>query len=122
MKKLGTLFTLLCIMHLFALGGLVGYLFATGRLDGQKVSGIIAMLRHQGTPDKFNEQLYDILEPTPATNPATAPASHPAVASDNRDATLGNSAQDRLDIARQAMEQERIRLESAAQELRHQHE
>jgi flagellar motility protein MotE (MotC chaperone) len=122
MKKLGTLFTLLCIMNLFALVGLLGYLFGTGRLDKQKATAIVAMIRHQGEPEKFNEKLYDILEPTPATNPATAPASQPAVADAADNASLGTSAQDRLQIANQAMQQERIRLDTLAQELRNRQE
>ena len=121
MKKLGTLFSLLCIMNMLAIAGLLGYLFGTGRLDKPKVGAIVAMVRHRGTPEKLNEKLYDILEPIPTTNPATAPASPPAVADGSSpDPTLGASAQDRLSIAAQAMQQERLRLDARAQELRDQ--
>ena len=122
MKKLGTLFSLLCIMNMLALAGLLGYLIGTGRLDKQKVGGIVAIARHQGTPEKFNEKLYDILEPVPPVA-ATAPASQPALADGSTpDPTLGASAQDRLTIATQAMQQERLRLDARAQELRNQQE
>src|SRR5271165_5086688 len=117
MKKLGTLFTLLCIMNLLAILGLLGYLVGTGRLDKQKFGAIVAMVRHQGEPEKFNEKLYDILEPKPAS--ATAPASQPSVANAGADVSLGASSQDRLAIAAQAMQQERIRLDSLAPELSH---
>jgi hypothetical protein len=122
MKKLGTLISLLCIMNMLAIAGLLGYLFGTGRLDKQKFGAIVAMVRHQGEPEKFNEKLYDILEPTPATNPATAPASQPALADGASDPTLGASAQDRLTIAAEAMQQERLRLDARAQDLRNQQE
>jgi hypothetical protein len=123
MKKISTLFSLLCIMNMLAIAGLLGYLFGTGRLDKQKVGAIVAIARHQGAPDRFNEKLYEILQPTPATNPATAPASQPAVADGgNPDPTLGASAQDRLTIAAQAMQQERLRLDTRAQDLRNQQE
>ncbi len=79
MKKLASLFTLLCIFNLLALAGLIGFLLATGRLDGPKANAIADLLRHKGTPNKFREQLYDILQPT--SQPAIAPASQPALAS-----------------------------------------
>ena len=123
MKKLGALFSLLCIMNMLAIVGLVGYLFGTGRLDKPKVGAIVTMVRHQGTPEKLNEKLFDILEPTPTTNPAAAATSQPASADGGTpDATLGASAQDRLSIAAQAMQQERLRLDARAQELRNQQE
>ncbi|HUO10179.1 MAG TPA: hypothetical protein VM008_17870 [Phycisphaerae bacterium] len=118
MKKIGTLFTLLCVMNFLAIVGLVAYLFGTGRLDKQKFGAIVTLVRHQGEPEKFNEKLYDILEPAPATASATAPASQPAMA----DLSLGISSQDRLAIASETMQRERTRLDSLAQELRHRQE
>ena len=122
MKKLGSLFLLLCILNLFAGAGLVGYLVATERLDKPKAAAIVDLLRHKGTPDKFRETLYDILEPSPATT--SAPASQPALAADMtpaNDATAG-TAQDRINAAHQAVDQETLRLENQAQELRHRQE
>jgi flagellar motility protein MotE (MotC chaperone) len=121
MKKLASLLLLLCILNLLAVAGLVGYLVATERLDKQKASAIVDLLRHKGTPDKFRETLYDILEPTPSTS--TAPASQPALAADtpSSDTTPG-SAQDRINASHQALDQETLRLENQAQELRHRQE
>jgi len=123
MKKIGTLFTLLCILNLFAIGGLAAYLVGTGRLDGNKANAIVDMLRHKGTPDRFREQLYDIMEPT--TAPASEPSTQPTVAlndSDGSPASKIASAQDRIDYTRQAIEKERLRLENQAQELRNRQE
>lgn len=122
MKKLTSLFVLICVLNLFALIGLAGYLVGTGRLDKPKAAAIADMLRHKGTPEKFRETLYDILEPTPATT--SAPASQPAIASDVSlpDPSFSTSAEKRIDAGHQAMEQERIRLENQAQELRHRQE
>ncbi len=118
MKKIGSLFLLLCVLNLFALLGLGGYLLASGRLDKTKATAIADLLRHKGTPEKFRETLYDILEPAPATT--SAPASQPAVADSNLpDPQFSTSAQDRIDAGHQAMEQERLKLENQAQELRH---
>ncbi|MGN6367265.1 MAG: hypothetical protein ACTHN5_03300 [Phycisphaerae bacterium] len=121
MKKIGTLLSLLCIMNVLAAAGLVGYLFGTGRLDKQKVGAIVAIVQHKGAPEKFNEKIADMLNPPAATNPATAPATQPGLADGGTpDPTLGASAQDRLAIAAQAMQQERLRLDARAQELRNQ--
>ncbi len=121
MKKIGSLFVLICVLNLFALMGLAGYLVGTGRLDKQKATSIVDLLRHKGTPEKFRENLYDILESTPTTT--TAPASRPAVAeADLPPPTFASGAQDRIDAGHQAMEQERLRLENQAQELRHRQE
>jgi hypothetical protein len=45
MKRLYHMLALLALVNLFAIGGLVGYLFASGRLDGGRVEQIAAVLR-----------------------------------------------------------------------------
>lgn len=117
MKKFGSLFSMICVMHVVAALGLVGYLVATKRLDKEKSAAILDLLRHQGTPDKLREQLYDIIEPTTAT--ASAPASSLAHTTHTQESILAATAVDRIDVTRQAIEQERLKLEAEAQELRH---
>jgi flagellar motility protein MotE (MotC chaperone) len=119
MKKLGSFFVMLCVINLLALLGLAGYLFGTGRLDGPKAKAIADMLRHKGTPDNFREQLYDILEPATASAPASQMA---AAGSQPAEGDTVYSAADRIDTERRAVEQERIHLESEAQDLRHRQE
>jgi flagellar motility protein MotE (MotC chaperone) len=121
MKKILTFLALLCVLNLLATAGLVGYLAATDRLDMPKLHTIADLLRHKGSPERLREQASEIIEPPPATAPATAPASRPALA----DVGLERgpvTAQERLDYARQAMEQERLQLENEAQDLRHRQE
>lgn len=122
MKKMGSFLMMLVVMNLLALGGLGGYLVATGRLDQPKAGAIVDLLRHKGTPEKIREQLYEIMEPAAATTsaPATQGSGTAAVAegSSGPGSVLGASASDRLEISRQVMEQERIKLEGEAQELR----
>jgi flagellar motility protein MotE (MotC chaperone) len=119
MKKLVTFLMMILLLNLFAAAGLAGYLVATGRLDKPKAVVIADLLRHQGTPKDLRTQVTDILEPAPATAPATGPASRPAGSlADAGPAT----AEERIDFARQAMEQERLRLDAERQNLRHEHE
>jgi flagellar motility protein MotE (MotC chaperone) len=117
MKKLFTFVSMLCLLNLLAVGGLLGYLIATQRVDRNKAVVIADLLRHQGTPENLRAQVIEILGP-PATAPATGPASRPALARFDGPAT----AEERIDFARQAMEQERLRLEIDAQDLRHRQE
>jgi hypothetical protein len=120
MNKIGSFLGLLAILNLLGLVGLVAFLAATGRLDSAKAHAIADLLRHQNTPATVRDQLDDLLEKSvPATAPATstAPATAPAIAN-----PLAASAEDRLAYARQAMEQERLRLETQAQELQHRQE
>jgi flagellar motility protein MotE (MotC chaperone) len=126
MKKIASLFLLICVLNLLALGGLAGYLVATDRLDAPKAAAIVDLLRHQGTPVKFRETLYDILQPAPATT--SAPASQPAMASADAPADSAlpspppGTAQDRINAAHEAVDQQQLRLENEAQELRHRQE
>lgn len=45
MKRLYHMLALLALVHMFALAGLVGFLVATGRVDGQKVERVARVLR-----------------------------------------------------------------------------
>jgi hypothetical protein len=122
MKKVMQFLTMLCVLNILVIAGLAGYLVATGRLDKQKGGTIVDLLRHQGTPDKFRETVYDILEPVAATAPASQPATAPGALADDHGPQAGASAQERIAFARQMMEQERLSLENEAQELRHRQE
>ncbi|HVS70109.1 MAG TPA: hypothetical protein VHQ47_02525 [Phycisphaerae bacterium] len=120
MKKIASFLSLLAIFNLLALAAVIIYLSSTNRLDGAKAHAIADLLRHQGEPPALREKLADILDPKPA---ATAPATQSAATqSSDGDIPLAASAQDRLDFARQAMEQERLRLETQAQDLQHRQE
>jgi hypothetical protein len=121
MNKMVKVLVIVCVLNVLAGVAIAGFLFGTGRLDGSKVRVIADLARHRGTPDKLREKVGEILEPTAAgAATASAPASQKGrapgeIADDHSPA----SAQARIDFARQAMEQERIRLENQAQELRH---
>jgi flagellar motility protein MotE (MotC chaperone) len=109
---------MLCLLNLLAVGGLLGYLIATQRVDKTKAVVIADLLRHPGTPENLRLGVNALLTPAAATAPATGPASRPALAHLDGPAT----AEARIDFARQAMEQERLRLELEAQDLRHRQE
>ncbi len=53
---------LLALIHLFAIAGLVGYLFASGRLNAERVNQMAMVLRGE------------FPKPQPASQPASAPA------------------------------------------------
>jgi hypothetical protein len=117
MKKIASFLGLLAVFNVLAVAALIGFLVATGRLDGNKARAISDLLRHKGAPTGLREQLADLLEPTA---PATAPAATaPAASQPASDVPLAASAQERIEFARQAMEQDRLRLETQAQELQH---
>ena len=119
MKKIGSLLTMILVMNLVAALGLAGYLLATGRLDKEKATAMLDMVKHKGTPEKLREKLYDIMEPTPATSTAPSTQSLAAKTVENElTSVLAASASDRLEMSRQAIEQERLKLEAEAQDLR----
>jgi len=123
MKKILPFLMMLCVLNVVMAGGLFAFLFATGRLDGEKGRAIVDMLKHQGTPAKFREQVYDIMEPTTAPGTATrGAATAPGAMADDGGLKSGASAEERIAFARQAMEQERLSLENEAQDLRHRQE
>lgn len=114
MKKFLTVVILLNLMMAF---GLAGFLLATGRLDKQKMGTILDLLRHRGSPEGLRTQVAGILEPGPATAPATQheePTTRSLAAAST---TAAASASDRIAYAQQAIEQERLRLEREAQDL-----
>src|SRR5437764_6345496 len=114
MKKIGSLFTFLCIVNLLAVVGLVGFLYGSGRLDRTKAGAIADMLKHKGTPDNFREQLYDIMEPATTS----APASRAAGTQRGAVVETGMSADEKLAESRRAVDKERLELEDQAQDLR----
>jgi len=118
MKKLFSFIMMIFLLNLLAAAGIVGYLLATGRLDKPKALVISDLLRHPGTPADLRTHVAEILVPHATTAPATGPASRPATALGDTPAT----AEERIDFARQAMEQERLRLDAEKQNLRHEHE
>lgn len=61
MRRIYHLLALMALIHLFALGGLVGYLFVSGRLNQERVEQIAVVLRGQ----------------FPTSQPATQPAVEP---------------------------------------------
>ena len=110
-------------LNLLMVAGLLGFVLATGRLDMQKGQAILDILRHQGTPADFRHQIAELLTPPPPT--ATAPATqHDLKRFQTDDGTTSAlaSAADRIEYARQAMEQERLHLDREAQDLRHRQE
>jgi len=119
MKKFSSFLIFLLVLNVFAGVGLAGYLVATGRLDKQKSLAILDLLKHQGTPDKLRDQVNDVLYPIAAPPAATVPATEVAPAESTADATLSSlaTAQDRIDFARRAADQERLRLENEARNL-----
>jgi flagellar motility protein MotE (MotC chaperone) len=122
MKKVMQFLTMLCVLNVFMVAGLVGYLVGTGRLDKEKGGAIVDLLRHKGTPEKFRETVFDILQPVAATSPSSQPATAPGALAGGQSLKVGASAQERIAFARQMMEQERLSLENEAQELRHRQE
>src|SRR5438128_868292 len=119
MKKFGSLLLFLCVVHLLALVGLVGYLFGTGRLDKSKAVVIADLLKHQGTPDKLREQVSEMLEPATSS----APASQQGVAATNMGTLpVAMTAEELMLMKQQAKDQEWIRLQTAAQDLRNRQE
>jgi hypothetical protein len=120
MKKIAAFFTFLLVLNVLAAAGLGGYLLATGRLDKEKSLAIVDILKHQGTPDHLRSQVNDVLYPTTIPATATAPATRQSLVDlANSDATLASlaTAQERIDFARHAVEQERMRLESETRNL-----
>jgi hypothetical protein len=123
MKKVVPFLMMLCVLNVLLAGGLFAFLFGTGRLDSEKGRAIVDMLKHQGTPAKLREQVYDIMEPSTAPGTATkGAATLPGSAADEGSLKSGASAEERIAFARQAMEQERLALENEAQDLRHRQE
>jgi hypothetical protein len=122
MKKIMQFLTMLCVLNVFMVIGLAGYLVGTGRLDKEKGGAIVDLLRHKGTPTKFRETVYDILEPVATTAPATQATTNPASLAEDQGLRSVASAQERIAFAHQMMEQERLSLENEAQDLRHRQE
>lgn len=118
MRTIGSAITLIAILNLLIFGGLAGYLAATGRVDKEKFGTIVDLVKSPGTPENLRDQVYTLMHPDQA---ATAPASSPATLKTSEHGSLDvgvASARERIEFTRQAMEQERVRLDREAQELR----
>ena len=121
MKKFASFFALIAFLNLLILLGVIGFLVGTNRLDSAKAHTIADLLRHPGAPASLRDQVNDLLDKTaPATAPAAATG--PTTQAGDMATGLGASAEDRLAFAHQAMEQERLRLQTQAQDLQHRQE
>jgi hypothetical protein len=120
MKKIVSFIGLLAVLQVLMLLGLGGYVLASGRLDKEKATTILALLRHTGTPDGLHEHVDLILDP-PAATEAAAPAATQK-SSGPLDADHAASAADRLAYAQQAVDALRLQLDQQEQELRHRQE
>jgi flagellar motility protein MotE (MotC chaperone) len=119
MKKIGSLISVICIINILMLAGLVGFLWGTGRLNKPKAQAIADLLRQPGAPQGLREKVYEIMAPSTQTKPATSSA--PATRASLADADPA-SAQERIDYMQKVLEEERLRLESEAQNLHQQQE
>jgi len=118
MRTLSSAFVLIAVLNLLMLGGLAGYLTATGRIDKEKFGTIVDMVKHPGTPQELRDNVYLLMHPEVAsTAPSTAPATLKSSEHGSMDSGVA-SASERIEFTRQAIEQERLRLDRAAQELR----
>ena len=59
--------------------GLVGFLFASGRVDKEKTLTILDLLKHRGTPQNLREQTYEVLTKAATSGAATQPTTRPIV-------------------------------------------
>jgi len=116
MRKIGTLLLAIVLLNVLMAAGLVAFVVATGRLDGAKAQVIVDLVRKPGTPKDLRTQVAALLVAAPATAPATQAGTRPG---GPVPFTALASASDRVEYARQAMEQERLRLEREAQDLQH---
>jgi len=119
MKKLTAFISTLCILNILVLAGLVGFLFGSGRLDKPKAQAIADILRQPGTPVGFREKVYDLMTPAPATAPGNA-ATQRGGSLDASGAPA--NAAGRIDFLAKVLEEQRLRLENEAQDLRHRQE
>lgn len=123
MKKILHFIMVLALLNLLILGGLLGFVAATGRLDKAKWQTIMDLVRHPGTPAGLRDKVADLMQPRPTTAPDSQPATMMAKSGSVTEGGGGGaassvaSAADRIQFAQQAMEQERLRLERDAQDL-----
>jgi len=112
MKKFFGFLAILCVFHVIVGGALLGYLFLTGRLDGEKMQVIADLAKLKGTPENLREKVGEILDPPAVEVVATTQKS------DDEELTgVDASADERLAFTRQAMEQERIQQDRRAQNM-----
>lgn len=116
MKKISSFISLLCILNILAILGLFGYLVGTGRLDKSKAQTITDILRAPVTPANFRTGVYDLMNPESTTQSATTTMAT-ATASDLLKGDIPPTAVERNEYVRKAIEAERLRHESQAQQL-----
>jgi flagellar motility protein MotE (MotC chaperone) len=109
------LFATVLVLNLLAALGLVGFLFATGRVDKEKTLTILDLLKHPGSPKGLREHTYEVLTKATPDDAATQPGTQPGTAPANP-----GRAVDRLETAGLTYESQRLELENKARELRHQ--
>lgn len=91
MKRLYHMLSLLALTHLFALGGLMGYLFASGRLNTERIDQMASVLRGE--------------YPEPVTTqPAAEPPPPPVASADQIARTQRQEEREALLSARRAEE------------------
>lgn len=105
------------LLNVLALIGVIGFLFATGRIDKEKSLTILDLLKHKGTPEKLRDHTYELLTAATQGSGSTQPSTQAGGAPANP-----GSAADRLAAAGASLEADRMKLENEARELRHRQE
>ena len=123
MKRLFSLISLISVLNILAVGGVIGFLCGTGRLDRAKAQAIGDMLKKPGTPVGFRQKIGDLLAPSSSTQPATASAAtRPSLAGGGLLLREGEvppaSAEERITFLRRVQEEEQLRLDAIEQDLR----
>lgn len=118
MRTLGSAIILIALLNLLAIGGLGGYLAATGRVDKEKFGTIVDLVKSPQTPENLRDNVYTLMHPDHAsTEPTSGPATLKTVEHGSLNVGIA-SATERIEFTRKAIEQERLRLDREAQELR----
>jgi flagellar motility protein MotE (MotC chaperone) len=124
MKKLLSLISLISVLNILAIGGMIGFLCGTGRLDKAKAQAITDILKKPGTPAGFREKIGDLFAPPSSTQPAAGEGAltRPSLAGGESILREGEvppaSAEERISFLRRVQEEERLRLQAIEQDLR----
>ncbi|HOW73134.1 MAG TPA: hypothetical protein PKY77_21260 [Phycisphaerae bacterium] len=103
-KRLYTILALLAMVNLFALVGLVGFLFATGRLNKERVGQVAEVLRGE----------YPTSQPVAASQPTTQEA--PPQRS-REEIAAGQARREALQLQAERLEQESTQRKSLGESL-----
>lgn len=104
MKRVYTILALLAMINLFALAGLVGFLFATGRLDEERVGQMAQVLRGE----------YPASQPIAASQPTTQVASPQRA---GQEIAAGQARREALQLQSERLEQESAQRKSLGESL-----